>query len=57
MLFFLPPSTESRLQFVGLTFEIQSFMKNYYPYLTVLAYNDSYEKRANKMHIIIVRLM
>lgn len=50
MLFFL------LFHFVGLTSEIQSFMKNYYPNLTVLAYNDSYEKRANKMHIINVRL-
>lgn len=50
MLFFLPPSTESRFQFMGLTSEIQSFTKNYYPNLTVLAYNDSYEKSKQNAH-------
>jgi len=57
MLFFFPTTTESRLQFVGLISQIQSFMKTYCPNLTVLAYNDSYEKRANKRHINIARLM
>lgn len=50
MLFFLSPSTESRFHFMGLTSEIQSFTKNYYPNLTVLAYNDSYEKSKQNAH-------
>lgn len=42
---------------MGLTSEIQSFMKNYYSSLTVPAYNDSWEKRENQMHTIIVQLL